>query len=199
MSRTAKLKCGYVFAIVALAVLSILLGRQFGGGPGLFMAIGLLLFIPGRIQGHFYREFFRGRQLLASRQPDEAKVHFLRFLRQIEESPGQRKLVWLAWTVYTPDVEAMTYNNLAACALESGDWQAAEAAATKALELDPKYPIPHVNLAIIRHLQGDVMAAEASMQKARELGFNGGKIDQLVRSGADLLAKAEGRTDQKPD
>lgn len=197
MSRTAKLKWGYVFTIVALIVFSVLIGRQFGGGTVVFIAIGILLFIPGRIQGHFYREFFRGRQLLASRQPDEAKRHFLRFLRQIEENPWQRKLLWLSWTVYTPDVVAMTYNNLAACDLEKGDWQAAEAAAMKALELDPSYPLPHLNLAIIRQFRGDTQAAHASMLNARELGFSGGKIDQLVQLGAEMLAGAEGRKDQE--
>lgn len=199
MSRTAKLKWGYLFAIVALATMSLLLGRRLGGGPAVFIAIALLLFIPGRIQGYYYREFFRGRKLLAARKPDEAKAHFLRFQQQIQENPWQRKLVWLAWTVYTPDVEAMTYNNLAACALESGDWPAAETAARKALELDPQYPIPHVNLAIIRHLHGDPMAAEASMQTARDLGYSGGSIDQLVQSGMALLANVEGRLDQKSD
>jgi tetratricopeptide (TPR) repeat protein len=199
MSRTAKLKWAYLVAIVALLAALIFLNRQLGGGPAVLVPVVLLLLVPGRIQGHYYREFFRGRALLAAREPEKAKEHFLRFLRQIHEHPWQRKLLWLAWTVYTPDVEAMTYNNLAACDLECGDLPGAEASSAKALELDPRYPIPHVNLAIIRHLQGHEAESRRHLQTARELGYSGGNIDQLVQSGAALLAKAEGRLDRKPD
>jgi len=201
MNRTHRLKILYVVVLLALLAVALLLASRFspGLGPPAIIAVGLLFFLPGRIQGLFFRDFFRGRRLLGSGLPAEALVPFRLFLEQIERKPWQKRLVWLAWGFYSTDIEAMTWNNIGAAHTELGEWSAAREALGKALAIDGEYPIPHFNLALIASAEGDREQAQREVDAARRLGYRETSVDQLTQQAQSLLARIEGREPREPD
>jgi hypothetical protein len=77
-------------------------------------------FIPDVCRGILYREFFRGRRLLGEHREPEAIDHLQRFLADVRARPWLKPMIWLSWSIYTPDIEAMTLNNIAAANLGAG-------------------------------------------------------------------------------
>lgn len=192
MTRTARLKVGYVAAILAVFAAVVTLLVWVSGPLGFFLA-ALLTILPGRLQGVFYRDFFRGRRLLASGNAEAAIPEFERFLETIRARPALKKLVWLQWAVYSPDVEVMTLNNLGAAQYRMGELDVAEGYLREALRLDPAYPIAYYNLALIAAERDDVAEAERMMGEAHRLGYTRGTLDQVLGRAGDALARLEGR------
>ena len=193
MTRTARYKLGYVAALVAVGTLAVLAIVASGGGVPAMLVVAAVLLVPGRLLGVVYRDLFRGRRLLDMRQAEASIPHTLRFIDYIRQHPARKRLLWLAWSVYTPDAEAMALNNLGAAHLETGDVGAAADALNAALAVDPEYPLPHHNLAIERAVAKDEAAAARHAAEAERLGFRGSRIDAIIRDAQALLARVEGR------
>lgn len=192
MSRTALLKLAYPVVLALLLAGCIALMTVGDGGWGL-LAVALVLLVPGRVQGAVYRDFFRGRRLLAEGRFAESVACSERFLEKIRRRPGIRHLVWLQWTVYTPSMEAMTLNNLGAAHFNLGNADQAERYLAEALRVDPRYAMPHYNLALIAAVSGDHAEAERRLAEARRLGLTGGRVDQAIQHAGSGLACVEGR------
>ena len=191
MNRTTRYKLGALLVLLALAAGAWWLVGS-GGGLMSLIAFALILMIPGRLQGHFYRDLFRGRRLLAEGKLEASLEHSERFLATVRRRPGLKPLLWLGWSVYTPDVEAMTLNNIGAACLSLGRLEAATKAFEEALRIDPQYPIPFFNLAVVRQVQGDSAEAARLQEKASKLGYTQGSTDRLVQSAQAVLARVEG-------
>lgn len=191
MTRTARLKLGYVAVFLTVAAIVVTLLVWVAGPLGFFLA-ALLTILPARLQGVFYRDFFRGRRQLAGGNPEEAIPAFERFLETIRARPGLKKLVWLQWAVYSPDMEVMTLNNLGAAHYHIGELDVAEGYLREALRLDPVYPVAYYNLALIAAGRDDDAEAERLLGEARRLGYTGGNVDQLIGRAGNALARLEG-------
>ena len=193
MTRTARYKLGYTVALVALGTLGVTAIVALGGGVAPMLVVAAILLIPGGILGVAYRDLFRGRRLLDLRQAEASIPYTQRFLDYIRQHPARKRLLWLAWSVYTPDAEAMALNNLGAAQLQTGDFAAAADALNAALAVDPKYPLPHYNLAIERAVAKDEAAAARHAAEAERLGFRRTASDAVIRDAQALLARVEGR------
>ena len=146
-------------------------------GIGLFEATGrswpvllgltVLFLIPGRVQGHFWRPFFRGRRRMDEGAHASALVEFERF-------------IWLNGAVYTHSVEAMALNNLGVCHLMLGQAPEAERVLDAAVAADPEYALPYFNLALLAQVRGDPRRAEDQRRRAQELGYAGATSDLLA-------------------
>ena len=193
MKRPTRYKIGYLLAFVALGAVAISVLVYFERSTGAVLAVVAVLLIPGRLQGIVYRDLFQGRRLLSSGNAAEAEQHFDRFLALVRRGPWRKRLIWLSWSVYTPDVEAMTLNNIGAARMQMGKRGEAATSFGEALELDPLYPMPHFNLAILHELEGNRESAEQAASVAERLGFSGSSIDQAILAAQSLLAHLEGR------
>ncbi len=193
MTRTARYKTGYVGALVALATVAVAANVALGGGIVPTLVVAAIMLIPGRVLGVAYRDLFRGRRLLDLRRADASIPYTQRFLDNIRQHPARKRLLWLVWSVYTPDAEAMALNNLGAAQLETGDFAAAADALNAALAVDPEYPLPHYNLAIERAVAKDEAAASRHAAEAERLGFRRTGIDTIIRDAQALLARVESR------
>jgi len=194
MSRTLRLKLVYASVAFVLGGLALLfVTTLFRGHESLgAVTVGLVLLLPGRLQAFFLRKLFRGRRLLDSGEPKQALEQFFAFLDQLSKNPWQKALIWLSWAIYTPDVVAMAWNNIGACHTNLGNFNQAKRAFLEALVIDPKYPLPHLNLARIAIVEGDRPEAEHQLEGARSLGYSSTSIDQLVDQAQALLARIEG-------
>lgn len=155
ISRTAKLKLGYVAAVVVIGAICAVVAYLAEFQPMAMILTGIVLLIPGRIAGYYWRDQFRGRRLMAEHRYDESLAASNAFLRQVREEHWRKRLLWLMWSFYTTDAEAMALNNIGAAHVELGEWELARTAFQDALAVDQLYPIPHFNLAMLSHLEGD--------------------------------------------
>jgi tetratricopeptide (TPR) repeat protein len=193
MTRTGWYKLGYVAAVLVLGAVTLMALWFQGGGPGVVAVVAIALLVPGRIVGAYYRDLFRGRRLLDLHAPEASIAYTTRFLEWVRARPGRKRLLWLAWSVYTPDAEAMALNNLGVAHLQMGKLDAAATALRAALAVDPRYPIPYYNLAIERELSDDRGEATRLLAEAERLGLRGTTIDSLIIEAQALLARVEGR------
>ena len=157
----------------------------------LFIAFALL--IPARIQGVLWREFFRGRHAMSEMRYGPAEQHFRAFLEALHTTPRLRFAIFLGWSFYTWNAEAMVRNNIGACQVNSGRLDAAESELKAAWALDDQYPIPVFNLAILARARGQDDEAERLRATAARLGYRAATRDRLIAAGGRVLAAIEGR------
>jgi len=193
MNRTTRYKVAYVVALAFVGALAYVAIERSGNGIGSVVLVVAALLVPGRIQGAYYREMFNGRRLLDLGNASAAQERFKLFLGQLARRPWIKRLLWLSWSFYTPSVEAMTWNNIACCELEQGRMTEAKEAIDTALALDPLYPLPYFNLAVLYELGANRSDAERALEKANALGYSGGTMDAVVRKGQSILAGVESR------
>ena len=176
-----------IVLLIAAALIAAFPQRQ-----EVLLFVVLLLFLPGRVQGYFYRDFFRGRREMGVGEFDAALDHFSTFAENVRSRPWLKRLIWLSFGVYTTDIEAMTHNNLGACYLEKGEITKSKTALYRALEICPTYPIPYFNLALLYGLTGERREAVRCFQEAKRLGYDLSRFDQVLNSLSQGLANIEG-------
>lgn len=197
MSRTAFYKLAYAGTVLGVVALAGSVVANFGGaGRTPVWAVALmvvLLLLPGRVQGALWRDFFRGRRLLAHREHAASIPYFERFLARVRARPALKRAIWLSWGMYSRDIEAMTENNLGVAKLELGRWDEAEEHLKRAIAIDRAAPLPHYNLAMIFAARGMGPEAAQHLARAGELGYRDTTSDRLTRAAGELLARIEGR------
>jgi tetratricopeptide (TPR) repeat protein len=193
MSRTTALKLSYVAAVALLASLALYAWKTSEGGLLPLVCLAIILLVPGRVQGVFFRDLFIGRRLLDVGHAEESVPYTERFITAVRKQPWRNKLLWLSWSVYTTNAEAMALNNLGAARIALGDIEAARSALLAARRVDPMYPLPPFNLAVVAAALGASEESRKLASEARELGYSGASVDQAVQAGQSLLAAIEGR------
>ncbi|MEO0559855.1 MAG: hypothetical protein AAF170_16925 [Bacteroidota bacterium] len=192
MKRTTTYKLRYTATIVVLVGVVILFLSLVGWSVPALIGACVMLLIPGRVQGHYYRDLFNGRRALEAGDIDASIFHTEQFLAAVRERPGLKSLIWLGGVIYTADPEAMALNNLGAAHMEAGRLGVAESTFNDALRLDPLYPIPLTNLAVLGEVAGDRAEAERYLREAEDRGYTGGSLDRVIQQSGALLAKVEG-------
>lgn len=192
MNRTLRYKITYVVLIFAG------LGAMVGvyvlfPSTYTLVALAIILLIPGRIQGMLFRDLFRGRRLYDLERFEESLHHSKRFLELIRAKPHWKKYLWLSFSIYTPDVEAMVLYNLGTARLQLGRLEEARADFEAALEIDPLYPLPFYNLAVLAELAGRRDLAERYLNQAALRGYRRTSIDEVIHESQGILARIEGR------
>lgn len=193
MTRATKLKLGFLAAVLIAALGTYLIWSHFDFNRSVITAIVICLLIPGRVQGWLFRDLLRGRRLLDSGEPELAVKHLECFLKTVHERPWLNHCLWLTWSVYAVNAEAMTLNNLGAAQMLLGMFEESAVSLRAALSLDPKYPIPYVNLAAIAAATGDQQSVQGLLDEAQRLGYSDAQADDLFQKMSSLLAAARGR------
>ncbi len=141
---------------------------------------GALLLIPGRVSAVLLRDLYRSRRLIDLQRYQEAIDTAELFLNALAIQPWRRIGLFLAWGIYTWNAEAMARNNLAGAHIELGNLDSAEIQLKKAISLDPQFPIPYHNLAILQAGPGAEAEAERSLTVAAEKGFKQSLDDRVI-------------------
>ena len=127
------------------------------------------------------RDFYRGRLLVRRRQWARALRHFERYERRLSAARFHRLLNALHISIYTSDGVALALNNIAVCRMNLQEMPGATHALKLALLHDPRYAVPHVNLAVIAALAGDEATALEELAEAARLGYAEQGTQLLVR------------------
>ncbi len=180
-----QLACG--LAVAAMLVLWL------WPSVGWLLALAMVCFVPGRVQGVLWREFFRGRNAMTEGRYEIALSHFQAFSDRLHRHPRLAWGLFLAGSAYTWNTRAMVLNNVGSCHLLSGDIARASIALQSSAALDDGYALPLFNLAVIARIHGDETGAEELRERAVARGFTGGTRDRLLQMASEVLARAEGR------
>lgn len=197
MTRPTRLKILYGVAVILMIAIALAILKAVNFSPTAVILLALLFLIPGRINGHFWRDFYTGRKMMDSGWNADAIKEFEKFLTSLRENPALKHLIWFVWGFYTRDVEAMTQNNIGAVLIREGNLNQAEERLVRAIQIDDQYPIPYYNMALIGELRGDREAAAESLDTAHSLGYQQTSIDEIANKAASVLATIEGRS-KKP-
>ncbi len=193
MTRPTRLKILYGVAVILLIAVALAILKATNFSPTTVVLLALFFLIPGRINGHFWRDFYTGRRMMDSGWNGDALKEFEKFLTNVRENPALKHLIWFVWGFYTRDVEAMTLSNIGAVLIREGDLDQAEDRLVQAIQIDDKYPIPYYNMALIGELRGDRESAAESFGTAQSLGYQQSSIDEIANKAASILASIEGR------
>lgn len=192
MSRTAKYKLVYAIVVVLSLAIAFWLVIVLRHEMAWLLVIGLALLAPGRIAGHYLKDLFRARRLLERKAYLEAIEASERFLGSIAAEPWRRHLIYLMFSVYTWNVEAMARNNLGAAYLMRGHLDEAAQHLNEAKALDEGYPIPYYNLAIIESVRGRIEEGERLFSDAAKRGFKSSATDHMLEAVSRAFAEVQG-------
>lgn len=95
--------------------------------------------------------------------------------------------------MYTIDAEAMTLNNIGVAHLTQGRLDECKRALEAAIAIDPHYPLPFFNLAVLHLARNDREFAERAAAEAVRLGYTRSTMDAVLNRTASVLAGIEGR------
>jgi tetratricopeptide (TPR) repeat protein len=178
MSRTRRYQLFYGLAVLALTAL--VLAVYASAGMAGFVAVGLLLLVPGRVGGYYLGDLFRSRVLVGQRRFYEAIGAGNAFLADLQREPWRRHLIYCHYGIYTWNVEAMARNNIGAARMELGEIDQAERDLRHAIRNDADYAIPCYNLAVIAYVRGEAAEGDRLIALAADRGYSGGPLDQLI-------------------
>lgn len=134
------------------------------------------------------RHLMIGRYRVRRRQWPKAIESFQRFEKMQLMNPHASLLLPLYLGIYTLDGVALARNHIAQALIHLNEMDDAEGWSRSALQRDPLYPLPHVNLGIIAATRNQEVQARREFQKAVNLGFNPALAQQLL---ARALRKAK--------
>ncbi len=180
MNRTLFRKYLYIgLVLFVLLVLSALYFMDVLSLRGLLVIL-LALFVAGRLINYPLRNFYRGLRAFRQRQFVESEQLFRQFLADLERRPWIEQLNRFNFSLYTTNLEAMTWNNLGAIELEQGRFAQAPQFLERALQIDPAYSKAYFNMAAAAIGQHEPERAREYFQKAKDLGFTNDSFDQFL-------------------
>ena len=192
MTRTTLYKAHY-FAVLGLAGLIAALALvHYQFSLVSVVVVLVLLILPGRILGFYWRNLLRGLRLLNARRYEESRLHSVLFLEELRQRPYLRHLVWLGSSTYSHNPEVLALNNLGAAESKLGQLDSARQHLERAIELDPQCPLPFLNLGIIHASNEEFDAAERCFSEATRLGYANDLSDRIVRASQDRFARTGG-------
>lgn len=139
------------------------------------------------------RDLFLGRQYTRQRKWQEALKRYQRFESKLLAAPWRSLAIILYFGIYTFDGVAIARNEVAQSLIQLGDLDGAEQWLRRALQRDPMYAMPYLNLGVVAALRGDGARAAREMGKAVKLGVNAEDAHRLLRR-ALASASEGGRT-----
>jgi tetratricopeptide (TPR) repeat protein len=141
---------------------------------GAVVAIGLILVLLAR-------DFFIGRYRARQRDWQKALERYQRFEQKLLTRRWSGLLAPLYFGIYTFDGVALARNNIGQALMNLGKLDEAEHWLRAALQRDPLYAIPYINLGIVAGLRGSEVAARREIRRAVELGYSPVGAEQVMR------------------
>ena len=145
--------------------------------------------LPGRVGGYYLNDLFFARKLHSQENYFESIVVSQRLLETLNTEPWRAYFLYCFYQFYTWNIYAMVQNNIGAAYMMLGELEKAKKNLDQAKSLDPKYPLPYYNLAIVEHVRGNIDDGELLFQKANKLGYSRSNTDKVIHSVGEQYAR----------
>lgn len=182
----------YLFIIMTVLVAVYLLLTRLPAAAALALLGLLLLYVLVLIV--WGRDLFLARRYAKRREWAKALERYERFEKKLLRVRWSRIAVILYPSIYSVDGVAITRNNIAQVLINSGDLDRAVQWLRSALQHDPLYPVPYVNLALIAARRRDETGARRDMTRAVQLGFDPTAAQRILHR---ALNEADARQDDR--
>jgi hypothetical protein len=192
MTRTSKYKVFYFCLVGGGASLSTWIVLRFHLTTVGILVLTVVLLLPGRILGFFWRDLLRGLRLLNERKFEQSKRHSELFLADLKQRPWLKRLIWLGSGTYSRDPEAMALNNLGAAELMLGEFDAARDHFNESIAVDRLNPLPFFNMGNLYTALGERESAAGWFSRAVALGYSKSVVDRIVMSSQKRFAANDG-------
>lgn len=200
MTRTSKRKLLQIVVVAATVILyQFFFGRSgvYALSPSFRIAsiclIGVLLWLPA----FSMRKVFKAKHLNRRGEFQSARILALQAIDELKAQPWRVRVFKLTLEAYSDQPLATAYLCLARAERGLSDWNAAAAAYSRAIELDPFCPTAYVGKAALASELGDIVQAERMLQRAAELGYYRSISDIVFMKGGEVVAKVVGRADRR--
>ena len=180
----------------ACAVLWLVLMRM-PGFMSLWVFVAVFVFLIGLVS--WSRDFVIGRYRMSRREWRRAAESYEAFEKKLAGARWSAVLIPIYLTMYTFDGVAIARNNIGQCLLNMKDYEGAVRWLRSALQRDPLYAVPYVNLGIVAALRNDREAARIEFRRAVELGFSPAGADELLRRALTKANQEAGRDSHKDE
>jgi tetratricopeptide (TPR) repeat protein len=134
------------------------------------------------------RDLFIARYQMRRRRWMAAIARYKTFERRLLYAPWRALSVVFYLGVYTFDGVAIVRNNIAQALIAAGELDQAVKFLRLALQRDPQYAAPYVNLGVIAAMCGDEQSARREMSKAVHLGYPPARAQEILRRALDKSA-----------
>jgi ATP-dependent Clp protease adaptor protein ClpS len=200
VTRTAKYKALYLAMLLGVSIMVFGIGmaltdRIDGARPAtplVLVALAIMLLLPGRLLGFFWRDLLAGLRLLKRKDYAASKLRSERFIAKVRKAPWLKHLIWLGTSSYSRDPEAMALNNLGVAEINLGAFEAAENHLEETIALDPQNPLPYRNMGVLRLEVGTWAEARPWFEKAEALGLSDGWSDRMAQAAQSRFASNDG-------
>lgn len=162
-------------AAVVWILLQQLHGRMAQWTLGSMVLLSLLLMVSGR-------DFLIGRYHSGRRQWREAITSYGRFEKRLLRNRWSQLLAPIYIGIYSFDGVAIARNNIAQALMNLDELDEAGRWLYSALQRDPLYATPYINLGIIAAMRKDGAKAQRELQRAVDLGYSPRGAQQVLRA-----------------
>lgn len=182
----------YLFIIMTVLVAVYLLLTRLP--PAAALALLGVLVLYASIAVVWGRDLLLARRNAKRREWAKALERFERFEKKLLRSRFHRLAIVLYPNIYSLDGVAVTRNGIGQVLLNAGDLDRAVQWLRSALQRDPYYPLPYVNLALVAARRRDDAGARRDMTRAVQLGFDPRAAQRILHR---ALAAAEAGIDDR--
>jgi tetratricopeptide (TPR) repeat protein len=182
----------YLFIIMTVLVAVYLLLTRLPPAAALALLVLLVLYVLVLVV--WGRDLFFARRHAKRREWAKAQERFERFEKKLLRARWHRLAVVLYPSIYSLDGVAIARNNIAQVLINADDLDRAVQWLRSALQRDPFYPVPYVNLSLIAARRLDEAAARREMTRAVQLGFDPAAARRILHR---ALTDAESRADDR--
>ena len=177
--RVARNRVLYFIVLLLVLVVFAYLMTNFHWELYQLLIIAFVFLIPGRLVQYYWRDFFKGRKNLEQKNFDKAIQRFELFLKDVEESPWIKWLMFFSYGLYSFKVEAVALAYLGKCNIHKNNMDQAELFLNKALQIDTKYPVAFFNLAVIYAIRNNENESHRYFDLAIKNGYPKVKFEDL--------------------
>ena len=180
-----------LFIIMSLMVMIYLLATRLPGIVVLYLgAIVLALTLVFML---WSRDFLIGRYRSRQRRWQEAAERYQKFEAKLLEVRWTQWVAVLFLSLYTFDGVAICRNNIAQSLMNLRELDTAEQWLRRALQRDPLYALPYLNLGVVAALRGDKERAVREFGRAVQLGYSPEGAQRLFRQVAARINENAGK------
>lgn len=168
-----------LFIIMSVMVMAYLLAIRLPGEIALYLGAAALIVLA--VLAIWARDWLMGRYRMRQRRWQEAVERYQSFEAKLLSVPWGKLAVVLYLSLYSFDGVAICRNSIAQSLINMQDLDGAEQWLRRALQRDPLYAVPYLNLGVVAAMRGNKERAAREFGRAVQLGFDPQGAQRLFR------------------